>query len=279
VNLRLEHTLHYTYSHPVFLSPHYLYLHPKTDLHQEMKSYELIIEPKPDLLFKNIDAEGNLQHIACVNHQCQEFIVKANFVIETNAYNPFDFIYVPFETAQLPFHYPEKDKFLLKNYLPQKEIPTLVHQFARQIASDSAWNTTNFLVNLSKYIKENFIYDKRIEGPAFSAEYTLLHRKGTCRDYAVLMIAACQALGIAARFVSGYCYGSELQAHELHAWVEAYLPGGGWRGFDPTEGKMTDNQYITLASSVYPEMISPVKGIYKGIAKSNLEAWVSIQEV
>lgn len=279
MNLRVEHTLHYSYSHPVFLTPHYLYLHPKTDLHQDVKTYELEIFPKPDLLFKNIDAEGNLQHIVCVNNQCSEFIIKAAFEIESIPYNPFDFIYVPYESANLPFIYSEKEKFLLKNYLNQKEIPTIVHHFARQIAFDAKWQTTDFLLSLSKYIKYNFYYEKRIDGPAFSAEYTLVHRKGTCRDYAVLMIAACHALGIAARFVSGYCYGSERQAHELHAWIEAYLPGGGWRGFDPTEGKMTDHHYISLASSVYPEMISPVKGMYKGSAKSSLDAWVNVFEI
>jgi transglutaminase-like putative cysteine protease len=106
----------------------------------------------------------------------------------------------------------------------------------------------------------------------------LISRKGTCRDYAVLMIAACKALGLAARFVSGYCYGSELQAHELHAWVEVYLPGAGWRGFDPTEGRIVDFHYIALASSAQAELINPIRGGFRGNAVSSLNAFVDIQQ-
>jgi transglutaminase-like putative cysteine protease len=274
--LSVEHILRYSYSNPVSLTPHTIYLMPKASPNQEIGHYQLDIQPVPNLLFKNIDVEGNAQFVAFFNIACQELSIKATFEVESKEFNPYHFIYFPFDAEKLPFKYPEKELSLLQPYLTQEDITTLIHQFSRQIAADANWKTTDFLVRISKYIRENFIYEKRIEGAANSPETTLLSKDGTCRDYAVLMISACKSLGIAARFVSGYCYGSSLQAHELHAWVEVYLPGGGWRGFDPTAGVITDNQYITLASSSQAELINPITGGFRGNASSILDAYVNI---
>ncbi len=192
--------------------------------------------------------------------------------------NPFHFIYFPFGTEMLPFKYPDKELILLQPYLTDEGVTTLIDQFARQLAAEVGWKTTDFLTRISAHIRDNFVYEKRLEGVANSPETTLVSRRGTCRDYAVLMIAACKALGLAARFVSGYCYGSELQAHELHAWVEVYLPGAGWRGFDPTEGRIVDFHYIALASSAQAELINPILGGFRGTAVSSLNAFVTIQQ-
>ncbi len=277
--LSVEHTLYYKYSQPVFLTPHYIYLSPKASPHQEISNFELEIDPVANILYKNIDVEGNAQYIAYINSSCEELSFKATFEIESAPTNAYHFIYFPFNTEKLPFEYPEKEALLLHPYLNLKGVTTLIHQFARQLAAEANWKTTDFLVRISKYIKESFFYEKRLEGAANDPEKTLLNRKGTCRDYAVLMIASCKALGIAARFVSGYCYGSLLQAHELHAWVEVYLPGAGWRGFDPTEGRIVDNHYITLASSAQPELINPITGGFRGSAKSQLNANVNIKRL
>lgn len=274
--LSVEHTLRYSYSSPVSLTPHTIYLRPKASPNQEISHYQLDIQPVPSLMFKNIDVEGNAQFVAFFNTMCHELTIKASFETDSKAFNPYHFIYFPFDAEKIPFKYPEKELSLLQPYLTQEGITTLVHQFSRQIASEAGWKTTDFLVRISKYIRENFVYEKRIKGAANSPETTLLSKDGTCRDYAVLMIAACKSLGIAARFVSGYCYGSELQAHELHAWVEVYLPGGGWRGFDPTSGVIVDNQYITLASSSEAELINPITGGFRGDSSSILDAYVSI---
>jgi transglutaminase-like putative cysteine protease len=275
--LQVEHQLKYTYSQGVFLSPHYIYLSPKPSPHQIVKQFSLQIEPKPNLLFKNFDAEGNNQYIAYFNQICEELLIKSNFTIQSDDFNPYNFVYFPFEAAKVPFEYPEKEKVLLQNYLTNDGITTAIHQFARPIAAEANWVTMDFLVLLCKKIRASFKYEKRLEGEANRPEKTLLSGIGTCRDYAVLMIAACNAMGIAARFVSGYCYGSERQKHELHAWVEAYLPGGGWRGFDPTEGQVVDNQYISLASSAQADLINPVTGRFRGEANSVLEAFVVIE--
>ncbi|MFN3490424.1 MAG: transglutaminase domain-containing protein [Emticicia sp.] len=276
--LSVEHTLHYSYSNPVSLTPHTIYLTPKASPNQEIISYQLDIQPIPNIIYKNIDLEGNAQSVAFFNTQTEKLSFRAKVEMVSNEVNPFHFIYFPFGAEMLPFKYPDKELELLQPYLTDEGVTTLIDQFARQIASEADWKTTDFLTRISKYIRYNFFYEKRLEGAANSPEATLISRKGTCRDYAVLMIAACKALGLAARFVSGYCYGSELQAHELHAWVEVYLPGAGWRGFDPTEGRIVDFHYIALASSVQAELINPIRGGFRGDAVSSLNAFVDIQQ-
>lgn len=276
--LSVEHTLHYSYSNPVSLTPHTIYLTPKASPNQEITSFQLEIEPAPNILYKNIDVEGNAQSVAFFNIPTNRLSFRAKLEMISNEVNPFHFIYFPFGAETLPFKYPEKESALLQPYLTDEGVTTLIDQFARQIAAEANWKTTDFLTRISKYIRYNFFYEKRLEGAANSPETTLISRKGTCRDYAVLMIAACKALGLAARFVSGYCYGSELQAHELHAWVEVYLPGAGWRGFDPTEGRIVDFHYIALASSAQAELINPIRGGFRGNAISSLNAFVDIRQ-
>lgn len=280
MKLKVIHTLSYTYAEAVTLTPHYLYLTPKVSPYQELIYNKLTINPTPNLLVKNLDAEGNIQHIAYVNEPCDKFEISSEIIIESQHFNPFDFVYFPFAAQNLPFSYLEDEKLLLKPYLDEEGITTLIHQTARKLAAEVNWNTGDFLQKICEYIRQNLSYQVRIDGSAFEPEKTLVEKYGSCRDFSVLMIAFCKSIGIAARFVSGYCYGSERQAHELHAWVEVYLPGGGWRGFDPTEGGAVNENYIALARSAQTDLVNPVKGTYKSKTpvNSSLEANVDIFE-
>jgi transglutaminase-like putative cysteine protease len=84
---------------------------------------------------------------------------------------------------------------------------------------------------------------------------------GSCRDLTVVFMEACRAVGLAARFVSGYEEGdSNILERDLHAWAEVYVPGGGWRGFDPTHGLAVSDRHITLVASPYPAQTLPISG-------------------
>ena len=85
---------------------------------------------------------------------------------------------------------------------------------------------------------------------------------GSCRDYAVLFMEVCRAMGIPARFVSGYQEGdTEQESRDLHAWAEVYLPGAGWRGYDPTLGLVVSDRHIPLAASAIPSYASAIEGL------------------
>jgi transglutaminase-like putative cysteine protease len=90
---------------------------------------------------------------------------------------------------------------------------------------------------------------------------------------------ACRFQGIPARFVSGYQADAPEEArHDLHAWAEVYLPGAGWRGYDPTRGLSVVDRHVALAAGPSHEQARPTEGTYRGTgATSRLEARISIE--
>ena len=274
--LNVSHRLFYTYSEPIFPEPHTLYLHPKAYPHQQIVSHSLKIDPAPHMLVYNIDAEGNNQNIAYFREKTDKLSVSVEMVIRSEDFNSFEFVLFPFETERIPFHYSEALRKFLQPYLLREGVTTYVEQFARQTAANARWMTIPFLTSLCAHIAGDFMYERREVGPPLLPEHTLIGRKGTCRDFAQLFVACCRGVGRAARFVSGYLYGNPLQAHDLHAWAEVYLPGAGWRGFDPTDGKAVMNNHVYLASSADPGLVTPVSGVFRGKAKSTLSTEVTV---
>ena len=281
---KIKHLLTYHYSAAINLEPHVLYLHPRKSSLLTINSFNLDVNPKPIQISKNLDPEGNIQNILFFKEPTEFLQIEMNAVVETTEFNPFDFVYFPFESKTLPLNYTHSYQKTLSPYLGQEGLNSLVEQTARQIASQVKWNTSSFLSELNEFIFKQFAYEIREEGAPNTAEYTLVNRRGSCRDYAVLFSALCRALGLATRFVSGYYVGVAPvdvpnQTHHLHAWVEVYLPGGGWRGYDPTQHEVVAGNHIPLAASCLPEEITPVFGSYRGSATSELITKVSIERV
>lgn len=281
---KIKHLLTYKYSEAVNLEPHVLYLHPRKSSLLTINSFTLEVNPRPIQISKNLDPEGNIQNILFFKEPTDFLQIEMNALVETTEFNPFDFVYFPFDSKTLPLNYTHSYQKTLSPYLGQEVVSTLVEQTARQIASQVKWNTSSFLSELNEFIFKQFAYEIREEGAPNSAEYTLVNRRGSCRDYAVLFSAMCRALGLATRFVSGYYVGVAPvdvpnQTHHLHAWVEVYLPGGGWRGYDPTQHEVVAGNHIPLAASCLPEEITPVFGSYRGSAKSELSTEVIIERV
>ncbi|WP_342586682.1 transglutaminase family protein [Methyloligella halotolerans] len=120
----------------------------------------------------------------------------------------------------------------------------------------------------------------RAEGAAQSAAETLAIGRGACRDLAVLFIAACRCLNIPARFVSGYQAHAETADGKryLHAWPEAYLPGAGWYGFDPTHGVMVADGHVGICAGPEQADTMPVSGGFFGpVVSSSLNFEVEIE--
>jgi len=280
MNLKVCHSLDYSYDFPVELDSHTLYLYPKAYPHQRVLNYSLVINPIPSNVIKNVDAEGNVEQVVhFFKGSVNRLTVQAEMTVCSDFVNVFDFVLFPFITKNIPFLYDNRIYKYLIPYLNRDDVTTYVEQFARKIAAEVNWETVPFLVELSKFIAETFTYQNREFGVAYPPDATLRDKIGSCRDYSRLFIAACRSLGIAARFVSGYLYGNLMQAHELHAWVEVYLPGAGWRGFDPTEGKVIANNHVSLGASADFNQLAPVMGFFRGSAQSTLVTHVDIELV
>jgi transglutaminase-like putative cysteine protease len=139
--------------------------------------------------------------------------------------------------------------------------------------------TYTLLQRLGSHISQTFSYQIREEPGVQNPMQTLTYRSGSCRDFAVLFMETARCLGLAARFVSGYLHSppSATDYGATHAWVEVYLPGAGWRGFDPTSGEIVGSDHIAVAVARLPESIPPVAGSFFGTAVSSLDVgvWVT----
>ena len=277
----VRHELKYTYTGPVSLTPHTLHLHPPTNAHLRVERHDLHIEPTPAKLVAGTDVEGNHQHVFFHHQPTDSLKVTAEMEVETLLENPFDFLFHPTDAQRISFQYPENLKRVLQPYLVADGVTTLIEQFARQVAAEANWETLPFLTRLNETIRHGFVYELRETGHPMPPEHVLIQRKGSCRDYVSLYMAACRSLGLAARFVSGYYFGVLKEHQELHAWAEVYLPGAGWRGFDPTQNCAVADRHVPLASSAVPRLVTPTAGgfAHKGGVGSRFQARVEVRPV
>jgi transglutaminase-like putative cysteine protease len=139
--------------------------------------------------------------------------------------------------------------------------------------------TYGLLERLCSGIKRTFSYQVREQPGVQSAAETLARGAGSCRDFSTLFMEAARSLGLAARFVSGYLHdpAADGRSGASHAWAEVYLPGAGWKGFDPTTGEVVGSNHIAVAVARLPDEVSPVTGSYFGPIGADLEVgvWVS----
>ena len=169
---------------------------------------------------------------------------------------------VPFRLPSYPHDGPALQKWLLDLYQPGQLI-----------------NTWDLLDKLNTRIFESFQYRYRPEYGVQLPCTTLNLGSGSCRDYAVFMMEAARHWGFAARFVTGYTQMAEGQHGATHAWTEIYLPGAGWRGYDPTNNKLAGSEHVSVAVAREQDKASPLSGAWEGPADAFDRMEVSVQVV
>ena len=135
------------------------------------------------------------------------------------------------------------------------------------------------MATLNQAVKNQIRYNRREEKGVQRPRETLSKGTGSCRDMATLLMEACRALGIAARFSSGYldCAASLAGRASTHAWAEVYLAGRGWTGFDPTLGEQTSAKHIAIGVSNHPRGVMPISGRFFGSSADYLGMNVSVK--
>lgn len=271
VIVKITHHTKYFYSDPVFLEPHTLRFTPRTDFSVQVIQTALTVKPNPQGFTESLDQDGNLAHVVWFNELAASLEVYSEVVVRLGEYNPYDFIIYPSYGSALPMSYSETLRPVLAPVLPSGEIKTVIKEYALRLAEESQWQTVEFLGNLVKNIQQDFRYQHREVGSAHSPVKTFETKSGSCRDLVRLAMEICGAVGIASRFVSGYYIDESFEEQpELHAWMEVYIPGAGWRGFDPTHGIACYGRHIVLAASTNPVLTACVSGSYRGKAQSTM---------
>lgn len=271
MHYQIIHTTTYTYEQPVVLAPHQLRLRPRCDGMQSLLNHLVQIDPHPLGISPVLDPEGNaIASCWWSPAPMNQLQVKATSEVITHCTNPFHYLLEPWAT-QLPIDYPTSIAAGLHPYFSHTLLsnpdPVAV-QLAQEIGLAVDWQTGQFLIDLNQRIYTTCQYQVRATGRPWPPGITWTQRAGTCRDFVVLFIAVCQVAGLAARFVSGYEQGDPDQEQVLHAWAEVYLPGAGWRGYDPTHGLVVSDRHVALAASAWPHLTAPVTGSHRGGLKT-----------
>lgn len=265
MRLTVQHRTSYRYSGPVGLEPHVIRLHPRTDASIRLVDYDLSIDPAPQIHSDNLDPEGNVITHAWFEGETEHLTIETRAIVDTLVTDPFRYLIAEPDRA-LPYAYaPDFAKRLEQYRRPPDAAPVPVRELALDAAHESKRNQATYSRVLATMIQQRVAVIGREEGDPQTPEETLATREGACRDLAMLFVDCCRSMGLAARFVSGYCYtGDSSHPADLHAWGEVFLRGGGWRGYDPSQGLAVADRHIALAAAAEPAAAAPVTGTYRG---------------
>lgn len=281
MKINVTHSTVYRYDFPVYLEPHIFRLRPRENSAQRLLAFDMLITPTPAGTTECLDQDGTLALNAWFNAPTSELRVVSRFTVEMLRANPFDYVLTS-QSLNLPLWYLEPLCTALNSYRNDSQVAESVQQFAKSTAAGVQWNTLAFLSALSLKIFQTCRQVTRPFGAPWPSSQTLSAQEGSCRDLAVLFCDACRVMGIAARFVSGYECASangalNNQDSYMHAWAEVYLPGIGWRGYDPARGLAVSNRHIAVAAGFDHDLASPVAGWYSGGSGSRMEASLNLQ--
>jgi uncharacterized protein (DUF2126 family)/transglutaminase-like putative cysteine protease len=269
----LQHTTRYAYPTPALLGPHRVRLRPADHTRARVESYRLEITGEHRLHWQR-DPHGN--HVARLTFKAGQrhdaLALKVELVVDLQPVNPFDF-FVDDRARTVPFTYEGAAE--LAPFLELADPAYAVGPRARAFLAElpTTGDSVDLAVAINAAIQRRVAYVIRDEAGVWTPEETLTHGRGSCRDSAVLLVAALRSRGLAARFASGYLVqladegmipdeprGVGRDVVDLHAWAEVYLPGAGWIGLDATSGLLCGEGHIPLAATASPATASPLDG-------------------
>jgi transglutaminase-like putative cysteine protease len=290
--LTVRHLTVYRYSEPVRLGEHRMMFRPRESHDLSLIKSRLDITPHPAGLRWLHDAFDNSVAIATFSGSTTELRFDSTIALEHVETTLPEY---PLEeyARTYPFQYSDDelsdlDRALVHHY-PSDEVRRWVERFLVAVTKDDPsgkTGTMNLLRSITVGIKKDFLYTRRSQKGVQSPSETLQSRRGSCRDFAVLMMEAARSLGLAARFVSGYIFVPQTKISSTHgggathAWMQVYLPGAGWVDFDPTNSIIGNRNLIRVAVAWDPKQVLPLWGTFTGAASSflGMDVAVSVTE-
>ncbi len=272
----IQHHTHYRYSQSIQLGPQLLRFSPRNDSLQNVINHEIQIAPVPSGSNEYLDLEGNRVKQVWFEGLTDHLDIQLNMMVDTYTRPTPEITLLP-QTKSIPIQH-EHDNSDIQDYLNRIDLDDRVAAFAAELSMTVNHQALAFLNQLNQKIYREFRQIHRHSGPPQTPAYTLQAHHGACRDLALLFIECCRAVGIAARFVSGYQKGdAQIQQRHLHAWPEAYLPGAGWCAYDPTLGETVSDTHVTISAAANPEDTMPVTGSFDAQgASSTLDYQINI---
>jgi len=283
MRLAIEHSTYYYYRRPVDFGPHRLLVRAIEGHDVQIRASGLRIAPAHRIRWLR-DVFGNSLAVVEFAEPAAQLEIHSSLTVEQFNTNPFDFV-LDDHALTLPFAY---DPGELPDVAPYNQVA-----FPSDSEAVAGWirpflnprgsaGTLEFFTALNRSMPLFFQYARREEPGVQPPSETLRKRAGSCRDFALLFMEAARRFGVAARFVSGYLCRGEGQetagvaTDATHAWAEIYLPGAGWKGFDPTSGTLAADLHVRTAVTRDPAQAIPVAGSFAGASADFLRMEVTV---
>ncbi len=280
--LTVRHITTYRYSKRVVLGEHRMMFRPRESHDLRLLKARLEISPPPAHVRFLHDVFDNSVGVVTFAGSTAELRFESIVTLEHYETSLPDYPLEKFAESY-PFSYSEEEfpnlsRALVRHY-PSEEVSQWVRQF---LNPSGTTGTTDLLRRMTLAIKQDFAYTRRAQKGVQNPAETLQTRRGSCRDFAVLMMEAARSLGLAARFVSGYIFipGKSQETvtgdGATHAWMQVYLPGAGWIDFDPTNSIVGNRNLIRVAMAWDHPHVLPLWGTFIGQPSSFLRMDVAV---
>jgi transglutaminase-like putative cysteine protease len=284
---QIHHRTSYHYSTPVAQAHHLLHLAPRPVPWQRTLGYTLDISPKPALRSSCVDVFGNpMERVsleAAHADLCIDLALSIEVVQRPWAANAMGAM--PWEAVAKQLTYGGKSPLDASRFLFQSPHIKIKHQlasFARECFS-SERPLQEAALALAEQIHQTFQYLPASTTIDTHVLEVLERRRGVCQDFAHLMIGSLRALGLSARYVSGYLRTDPppgqprlLGVDASHAWVALFVPGVGWVEYDPTNGCLADERHVVIAWGRDFADVSPIRGVIQGGGNHSLAVEVTV---
>lgn len=272
----IHHITKYEYDRPVKESVNEIRIYPFACKEQETLYHQVNITHHPDVLVVN-DYWGNAIGMFNLMPSHKELVIESKLIVRTLGLT----VPLPQEGMGLELlkndtsnnlHLLELSQF--KEIELREMISAAVSEFYMQ-----GMPVASIVEKCADFIFTKFNYIKGITTVETTVREILEHRSGVCQDFAHVMLELLRSLGIPSRYISGYiCPNKNGMRGEgaTHAWIEAWIPGSGWAGIDPTNNVWVSNHHVKLAVGRNFNDCTPVKGTFKGPARQSLSVYVSV---
>jgi transglutaminase-like putative cysteine protease len=283
----VHHLTTYRYRRPVAFGAHRMMFSPREGHDQRLLSSSLVISPEPSSLRFSDDALGNRVGVARFSGHASSLIFDSRIRVALARSHPAG-INLDDRARVLPMTLEDDERDDLRPFLERRygDPDGALERWARGfLRRDEPTPTLELLTGMIHGIRRGLTYSRRVEKGIQNPAETLAEGSGTCRDFTELMIEALRALGLPARFVSGYLYVPARDSHDIHgggathAWVQVYLGGAGWIDIDPTNAILGNDGLIRIAVAREPSEALPLSGSFSGAAADDLGMEVMVKVV
>ena len=276
----IRHLTSFYYSHPITESVMALYMKPRNDHGQSCLRFQIVISPNAKLSDFQ-DFLGNTVHLFDIPGRHTRLAITSESIVETqqpaalpqalpvSAWDKID------DNATIREHFEMLQPSRFTEHTP------LLSEFAEEIDATRRADPLTLLHELNTRIYEYFDYVQETTTVDSMIDEILQTRQGVCQDFVHVMLALLRRIGIPSRYVSGYLFHRESgydrsAVDATHAWIEAWLPGLGWIGFDPTNNTPATERHIRVAVGRDYDDVPPTRGVFKGEAITDLKVSVHV---